>query len=138
MRRCYRVWPSVGVLVLASLPIWITPPLEGASPQADKCHATRCRAGLFEIGVGVSDRIAESPDDWKLLTSQFGSVTPENCMKPAAVQKAEGEFDFQRPDQFVEFATQHQLAARGTLPGLGQGRSNTRLVLPRRGQAGQP
>ena len=51
-------------------------------------------AGLFPIGVGVSDRIPERPADWPLLTTQFNSVTPENCLKPDPVQKAEGKFDF--------------------------------------------
>jgi endo-1,4-beta-xylanase len=70
-------------------------------------------AGSFEMGVGISDRIAEHTNDWPLLTAQFGSVTPENCMKPAAIQPAEGQFNFADADAFVEFATRHELKIIG-------------------------
>ncbi len=84
----------------------------GTPPQAPATLQAAAR-GLFDVGVGLNDRIAESPDDWKLLTTQFGSVTPENCMKPAAVQRAAGAFDFRQPDQFVDFATKHHLQIVG-------------------------
>lgn len=47
-------------------------------------------AALFEVGVGISDSIPQRTNDWPLLTAQFSTVTPENCMKPAfdAVIKA--------------------------------------------------
>ena len=73
----------------------------------------RAAHGRFEMGVGLSDRIAERPGDWQLLTNQFNSVTPENCMKPDPVQVAEGQFRFERPDAFVEFATAHKLKVVG-------------------------
>lgn len=69
--------------------------------------------GLFYIGVGVSDRIPERPADWPLLTSQFRFVTPENCMKPAAMQLGAGQFDFTTPDAFVAFAASNQLKICG-------------------------
>jgi endo-1,4-beta-xylanase len=73
----------------------------------------RSAQGLFDIGVGIDDRIADRPDDWPLLTRQFNIVTPENCMKPAAVQAAEGQWNFARPDAFVGFATSHRLGVVG-------------------------
>jgi endo-1,4-beta-xylanase len=72
----------------------------GADPLSLKDAAGKS----FPIGVGVSDRIAQRPDDWPLLTSQFAIVTPENCLKPAAVQSVEGRFDFARADEFVDFS----------------------------------
>lgn len=69
--------------------------------------------GLFDIGVGLSDRIAEHPADWPLLTTQFSCVTPENCMKPAAVQPTADAFQFELPDQFVAFAHEHKLRIVG-------------------------
>ena len=69
--------------------------------------------GLFAIGVGISDQIPLRPNDWALLTNQFTIVTPENCMKPAAVQPAEGEFNFTQADAFVDFAEQRQLKIVG-------------------------
>ena len=70
-------------------------------------------AGAFEMGVGISDRIAEHTNDWPLLTAQFGSVTPENCMKPVVLQPAEGRFDFTQADAFVEFAARQRLKVVG-------------------------
>jgi GH35 family endo-1,4-beta-xylanase len=69
--------------------------------------------GLFEIGAGVNDHIAERPVNWGLLNAQFSYVTPENCMKPDAVQRAEGRFDFTLPDAFVSFAGSNGLKVCG-------------------------
>ena len=69
--------------------------------------------GRFPVGVGVSDRIAERPEDWPLLTSQFNMVTPENCLKPVQVQAEEGRFDFTRADEFVNFASSKGLPVVG-------------------------
>lgn len=30
-------------------------------------------SGLFEVGVGISDRIPDRTNDWPLLTAQFGT-----------------------------------------------------------------
>lgn len=68
---------------------------------------------FFPVGAGVSDRIAERPADWPLLTRQFGIVTPENCLKPVAVQAEEGRFEFSRADAFVDFVVAHKLAVLG-------------------------
>ena len=52
--------------------------------------------------IDLFEDIAD-PADWPLLTSQFGYVTPENSMKPVAVQGKEGRWSFDTPDRFVEF-----------------------------------
>ena len=70
-------------------------------------------AGLFEIGAGVSDNIPQITNDWPLLMAQFSVITPENCMKPAAIQASAGKFDFVPADAFVEFATVQGLKAVG-------------------------
>jgi endo-1,4-beta-xylanase len=70
-------------------------------------------AGLFNIGVGISDRISESPGDWPLLTNQFRVVTPENCLKPNPVQVVEGKFNFALPDAFVSFAISNRIQIVG-------------------------
>ena len=69
--------------------------------------------GHFPVGVGVSDRIPDRPEDWPLLTRQFGIITPENCLKPAAVQAVEGVFHFSRGDAFVDFASENELPVVG-------------------------
>lgn len=67
----------------------------------------------FPIGVGIHDRVFERSDDWPLLTAQFGIVTPENCMKPAAVQPRQGHWMFETPDRFVDFALARDLKVVG-------------------------
>jgi endo-1,4-beta-xylanase len=79
-------------------------------PQVSLKQAAK---GLFDIGVGVHDRIPERAGDHRLLLAQFGSVTPENCMKPAQVQSAEGKWDFARADAFVDFAHANGLKVVG-------------------------
>ena len=86
---------------------------DGARLRADPPSLRQASGGLFVVGVGISDQIAQRTNDWALLTSQFSSVTPENCMKPAVVQPAEGRFDFTQADAFVDFAGRHQLKVVG-------------------------
>lgn len=69
--------------------------------------------GRFHIGVGLADRIPDQPENWALLTSQFDTVTPENCLKPYPVQVKEGRFQFDHGDAFVEFATSKNLRIVG-------------------------
>lgn len=70
-------------------------------------------AAPFPIGVGVNDRVFERTGDWPLLTAQFEYVTPENSMKPVAVQSQEGKWEFEVPDQFVAFAGEKKLKVVG-------------------------
>jgi endo-1,4-beta-xylanase len=64
-------------------------------------------------GVGISDRIADRPGDWPLLTAHFGMVTPENCMKPDALQRQSGQWRFEPADRFVDFARSKDLKVVG-------------------------
>src|SRR6266550_2006115 len=84
-----------------------------AQLRADPPSLRQAAAGLFAIGAGLSDQIPLRTNDWALLTNQFTIVTPENCMKPAAVQAAEGQFNFTQADAFVDFAERHQLKIVG-------------------------
>lgn len=70
-------------------------------------------AAPFPIGVGIQDRIFEWPDEWPLLLSHFGWVTPENAMKPAAVQPEQGVWSFETADRFVDFALTKNLKVVG-------------------------
>ena len=115
-RACFPheqgVW-MIGVMLCGSFHLTTAPSTQAGTPPRRTATLQAAARGLFDVGVGLNDRIAESPDDWKLLTTQFGSVTPENCMKPAAVQRAAGTFDFRQPDQFVDFAAKHHLQIVG-------------------------
>lgn len=88
----------------------------GVRPEGGQTNAITLRvaaARWFEIGAGISDWIPRKTNDWPLLVAQFGIVTPENCMKPFAVQVAEGRFNFAQADAFIEFAAQHGLKVVG-------------------------
>lgn len=86
--------------------------LRGA--ESDPGRTLRAAAGgSFLMGVGLSDRIPARPQDWPLLLSQFNSVTPENCLKPDPVQRAEGQFRFSQSDAFVEFAVSNRVQVVG-------------------------
>src|SRR4051794_14636981 len=88
----------------------------GVARAADAPKAVTLKQGadgMFDVGVGVSDQIPDRPADHPLLLSQFGIVTPENCMKPAQVRPAEDRWEFAQADRFVEFATAHGLKVVG-------------------------
>ena len=69
--------------------------------------------GMFEFGVGLGPNSASTETEKKLLRSQFTYVTPENCMKPAAVQNSNGQFDFKKSDRFMAMADNNGLKAVG-------------------------
>ena len=64
----------------------------------------KAAAGMFDIGVGLGHSSVSSAAEKELLRKEFSYVTPENCMKPAAVQKAEAIFSFGQPDKFMAMA----------------------------------
>lgn len=102
--------PQILWLVLLAVPGTVSHLQAQDQPRPSLKSAAK---GLFEIGVGINDRIPERSDDHPLLLQQFGMVTPENCMKPAAVQPSEGKWSFAAPDRFVEFATKNGLKVVG-------------------------
>lgn len=87
-------------------------PPSGAAPNT-AASLREAAAGLFTVGVGISDRIPQHPADWPLLTRHFSAVTPENCLKPNPVQIAEGRFNFTLADAFVGFAASNRLDVVG-------------------------
>jgi endo-1,4-beta-xylanase len=102
-----------GVLLAISMMAALSGNATGQPAPSQTLSLKQAARGLFEIGVGVSDHIAERPADWALLMTQFSYVTPENCMKPAAVQGTEGRFDFTLPDAFISFAGSNGLKVCG-------------------------
>src|SRR5215212_2091498 len=99
----FRVFFFVAVLIASA----------GFSAEPAPRSLRAAAAGVFTIGVGIHDRIPERRADWPLLTAQFSSVTPENCLKPDPVQVAEGKFNFTGPDAFVDFAKSNGLDVVG-------------------------
>lgn len=85
-------------------------PVPEQSPPESLKDAAREK---FEIGVGISDRIGSHPEDWELLKKHFSIVTPENCMKPQAVQRIPEGMKLSDADRIVEFAIQNHLRVVG-------------------------
>jgi len=85
-------------------------------PPAQTSSSLKAKFGArFTVGVALGGRV---PDDYsaaeqKLILQQFGSVTPENCMKMTELQPREGEFRFERADALVAFAQRHRLQVVG-------------------------
>jgi endo-1,4-beta-xylanase len=84
-----------------------------SAEQMPEKSLRRSAEGLFDIGVGIADSIADRVGDHPLLLAQFSCVTPENCMKPAKIQAEEGKWDFAQADRFVDFAATHDLKVVG-------------------------
>lgn len=70
-------------------------------------------ANRYRTGVGLSLKSLTTPANGELLLTHFDTVTPENCMKFASVQPAEGDFRFDDPDRFVEASLKHDLSIVG-------------------------
>ncbi len=63
----------------------------------------------FPIGVAVGGLLPDhySAAELEILRTQFCVLTPENCMKPEAIQPQEGVFTFQQADALAAFARAH-------------------------------
>lgn len=86
---------------------------QNTSAAREEMSLTKATGGRFEIGVGVSDLIAEQPEKWDLLKKHFTILTPENCMKPQSFQPSEDQINSTRPDQFIDFALKNNLRVVG-------------------------
>ncbi|MDG2124714.1 MAG: endo-1,4-beta-xylanase [Verrucomicrobiales bacterium] len=67
----------------------------------------------FKVGVGVSHRVLQNPEDAALIRKHFQILTPENCMKPQGIRPAEDRWRFGPTDRFMGFAREHHFEAVG-------------------------
>jgi endo-1,4-beta-xylanase len=63
----------------------------------------------FAVGAAIPGTKLNKAER-QLLFANFNTVTPENCMKPAALQPAEGRFRFAKADALVEMARANGLS----------------------------
>jgi endo-1,4-beta-xylanase len=68
---------------------------------------------FFRVGAAVPSTEGLPEDETALLTRHFVSVTPENLMKPEALQPREGTFRFEAADAFLDRAKQLGLEVHG-------------------------
>lgn len=102
-----RLW---WIGALAALPIT----LQAADSAAEDTRSLKqAVGGRFLIGVGTSPKILANPLDAALVKRHFQILTPDNCMKPQAVQPLEDKWDFKAADSFADFARSHRLEMAG-------------------------
>ncbi len=66
----------------------------------------------FAVGAAIPGANLNAAER-QLLFRNFGTVTPENCMKPALVHPVEDRFDFAEADALVEMARANGLTVNG-------------------------
>jgi endo-1,4-beta-xylanase len=69
--------------------------------------------GYFDVGVAVNPRELKNPEEAKLITQQFNSITAENAMKMVSLQPQESRFYWGDADAIVDFAVQNKMKVRG-------------------------
>lgn len=69
----------------------------------------------FLMGVALNANQISGMDAKSLpvILQHFNSIVAENCMKSEVVQPNEGQFDFEKADQFVKFGEQHHMVIIG-------------------------
>ena len=68
--------------------------------------------GYFAIGAAIPG-LGLNQAERQLLCKNFGTVTPENCMKPALVHPDENRFEFAEADALVDMAQANGLTVNG-------------------------
>ena len=69
-------------------------------------------SNAFAVGAAIPGT-SLNPSERQLLFQNFGTVTPENCMKPALVHPAEDRFEFSKADALVAMAREKGLTVNG-------------------------
>ncbi len=71
--------------------------------------------GKFLVGTILSNAALQgnAPKEVALAAKHFSAITPENSMKPDALQPKEGQFNFAEGDKLVEIAQKSQSAPIG-------------------------
>jgi len=79
-----------------------------AKPQSSLKEALKNK---FLIGVAINTDQVSGKDSaaLRVIKQQFNSVVAENCMKSEEIQPKEGEFDFTKSDQFVNFGQKNHM-----------------------------
>ena len=90
----------------------VLPALNG---QTGETSLKQALEGKFYIGTAMNgfQIMGRDTASLELIGKQFNSVVAENVMKSGVIQPREGEFQFELPDRFVEYARQHGMYTVG-------------------------
>lgn len=64
---------------------------------------------LMGVAINADQVLGKDTSALRIIKQQFNSVVAENCMKSEVIQPKEGEFDFTKSDQFVDFGTKNNM-----------------------------
>lgn len=78
----------------------------GATAETKKSLKEACST-RFPVGTATEGTL--NPAEMQLLVKQFGTVTPENCMKMDFIHPGEDRFNFGPADALVDLASAHGL-----------------------------
>ena len=109
----FNTKPIPFMILTALMSLAATTSARGEEPKIRTVSLKKAAKGLFHIGVGTRVDHAKSPGAMALLKREFDFVTPENCMKPAAVQNEKGICNFREPDNFMNFMQQNEMQVVG-------------------------
>ena len=120
-RRMPLLLTSLGAILLAvTSTLAAEPPSEPAgppnsAPTADRHGPTIKDAYKNHFLIGMAGDLPGNYSDQELglVTENFSSVTPENCMKPANVHPREDTWRFERSDALVKWCADNNLAIYG-------------------------
>jgi len=84
----------------------------GKTPANDSLESL-ARARGMHFGTALGGRGLADTGYTGLIAAQCGIIVPENELKMPFVQRAPGEFQFDRADKLLEFAESHSLLMRG-------------------------
>jgi endo-1,4-beta-xylanase len=101
---------ALGLAVILGIPA----PASADDKSPTQTTTLRQAAGdRILIGAAIMSNHLDEPARAKLIAEQFNSLTPENEMKPDALQRVKGTFTFDRADKIVAFAQQHGMKVIG-------------------------
>lgn len=92
--------------------MWILGGAVAAGAAAPTPALREAYGGRFAVGAAIPSAPLSAAEQ-ALLVRQFGTVTPENCMKPKWVQPIEGQFRFGPADALVAMAQAGGLTVNG-------------------------
>jgi endo-1,4-beta-xylanase len=82
------------------------------APAVRTASLAKTYAPYFAIGAAIPSANL-SPAEQQLLFKHFSTLTPENCMKPYHLQRAEKQFEFAKADALVAMARKNSLTING-------------------------
>jgi endo-1,4-beta-xylanase len=101
MKKTYlKNWLALALGIMAAAGYAQDPSSEGLKDALE---------GKFYIGSAVNPAqfLGKDSASLNIIHKHFNTVTAENCMKSGPIQPREGEFSFDLPDKFIEFAGQN-------------------------------